>query len=988
MKRVINMLAEVLSLPYSDAFFEGDPFTDAVEKSGILDVRKADGDSLHRLSEGMREQGVWAAEYLNRRVGIRSLAELQNQWAYVFRADDLFSCLKRHDAFKSGQALLNQYYVENLMRLSEVMLTTRNGRAVLRPWCALPDSLFAAEGFLHETPREEGSFEPRRIELWNSLLRALPEDLFISSYAADQLGDSEKRGWCCDSLPILKRFGTTVDIADVLMDKVLDAGMGETHLHAGASRVFGLMWEYAMTAALRGERALERNRYPLPYKGEVVEKKMAELHLEAAVVRLILAAYLGDRADSLMAFLHSDVIAPQYREAFLNGVDEIRCKGKPDDKLAQGVIPGLPIFEDGVSMDIWQWLALPEDQRNSNIQLAEMCLQCHAFQHVRKRPGDAAFTALFLYYLRLRTKAYRFRVEDSKNKGLSYFQKYYNLSADAGAMDRGVHIGELIYTATLDKRVVKTEFRFSPPPAHGATMDALTANTERKLKKGIEIFIRQHLRILALRHGERSRAGDDLGKRFNEKWRMALDAIYAGDRGVLKNLLDCIDVSTDDIPRHRLGIVYHLIKTGERGENPACFAKAKRAISEKEKRTCFSFGKTRFSYEAAIRAISNVRDLCPAVSRLIVGIDAASLEIGTDPWVFAPAFRLAKQRNAMLGGGGVPYDAKQLLGASYHVGEDFHHPISGLRHVDEAIEYLSLRSGDRIGHGLALGIDIERWYRANGLILMPRMEWLENNLWLWHILPQVPELSGFSDYLRFIEDQIICHAKHIYGIVDGITPEALYQAYHDKALDAEELMWKCREEMRKCDDRTDCNDSAEDCDLFPCYHNSNGDKPCTWTEKWLALSYHCGVYKQRMQEVIPVSCTPEQMKLAMLAQAFMRKKVADRGVIIEANPSSNAVIGEMDGVLSHPIQRFRDEGEHRVMTSVNTDDPSVFSATIANEYSLIYYAMRYHGAAVEEALEQVDELRGIGMKSSFIREVTTVDQMLADYEHILAAIRY
>ena len=41
---------------------------------------------------------------------------------------------------------------------------------------------------------------------------------------------------------------------------------------------------------------------------------------------------------------------------------------------------------------------------------------------------------------------------------------------------------------------------------------------------------------------------------------------------------------------------------------------------------------------------------------------------------------------------------------SYHAGEDFHHILSGIRAMFDAIELLDLCEGDRIGHGTAMGI--------------------------------------------------------------------------------------------------------------------------------------------------------------------------------------------------------------------------------------------------------------------------------------------
>src|SRR5207253_1199797 len=53
----------------------------------------------------------------------------------------------------------------------------------------------------------------------------------------------------------------------------------------------------------------------------------------------------------------------------------------------------------------------------------------------------------------------------------------------------------------------------------------------------------------------------------------------------------------------------------------------------------------------------------------------------------------------------------QPLGLTVHVGEDFQWLTSGLRAVAEPIHWGLLRRGDRIGHGIALTLDPDEWWR-------------------------------------------------------------------------------------------------------------------------------------------------------------------------------------------------------------------------------------------------------------------------------------
>ncbi len=128
----------------------------------------------------------------------------------------------------------------------------------------------------------------------------------------------------------------------------------------------------------------------------------------------------------------------------------------------------------------------------------------------------------------------------------------------------------------------------------------------------------------------------------------------------------------------------------------------------------------------------------PDAAAAILAIDAARHERDASPEIFAPAFRYLRRS--------LPLAFRRFtdtvhrcdiepLKATYHVGESFHHPISGLRAVYEALHFLDLRPGDRIGHGIVLGIDPEKWIKTAGTDpQMPREERLDNWVWIHHML--------------------------------------------------------------------------------------------------------------------------------------------------------------------------------------------------------------------------------------------------------------
>ena len=119
----------------------------------------------------------------------------------------------------------------------------------------------------------------------------------------------------------------------------------------------------------------------------------------------------------------------------------------------------------------------------------------------------------------------------------------------------------------------------------------------------------------------------------------------------------------------------------------------------------------------------------------------------------------------------------QTIGFTYHVGEDFRDILSGLRSVYEVIENLNFIKGDRIGHGIVLGIDIGRWYENNQVVYLERFEYLKNLIWEWNVSRKM-KIEGKYDIdgdMTFIEDEIFRVSKKIFGFVEGMTVYDLHE---------------------------------------------------------------------------------------------------------------------------------------------------------------------------------------------------------------------
>jgi hypothetical protein len=103
----------------------------------------------------------------------------------------------------------------------------------------------------------------------------------------------------------------------------------------------------------------------------------------------------------------------------------------------------------------------------------------------------------------------------------------------------------------------------------------------------------------------------------------------------------------------------------------------------------------------------------------------------------------------------------QRLKVTYHAGEDYLHPLCGLRTIHDAIVFCK---SDRVGHGLALGADIEDFNQTRGQFLwMPKGLILDDLLWLCEFcIPKNPPAGKniFNHLLGCIEKL----STQIYGV--------------------------------------------------------------------------------------------------------------------------------------------------------------------------------------------------------------------------------
>ena len=318
----------------------------------------------------------------------------------------------------------------------------------------------------------------------------------------------------------------------------------------------------------------------------------------------------------------------------------------------------------------------------------------------------------------------------------------------------------------------------------------------------------------------------------------------------------------------------------------------------------------------------------------IAGIDAASSEINCRPEVFAQAYRYLRTATA-----DVP--SAKPFGFTYHVGEDYLDVVDGLRAVDEAIRFLKLKDGDRIGHGLVLGVDVEHYYSRRFMTVTTTAQvWLDNVVWLYIMCSKY----NIGSCLRKLKEW---YDKYYLLIYSNDKEKADIDTYYRSMLlrgDAPALYspYSALQHNVRRPDNWGMSALCQDDDVKV---SRNDKDACT-----LYYRYHFDEQvKMKGAESIEVKITSDFIDSVKAIQEVMLDRIAQHHIAIECNPTSNYRIGDFDRYIEHPIFKFFNKDikvphkDRCLKVSINTDDKGVFSTSLEREYALLAWALEKEG---------------------------------------------
>lgn len=353
----------------------------------------------------------------------------------------------------------------------------------------------------------------------------------------------------------------------------------------------------------------------------------------------------------------------------------------------------------------------------------------------------------------------------------------------------------------------------------------------------------------------------------------------------------------------------------------------------------------------------------------VVGVDAANSEILARPEVFAQAYRYLRHHRIDDNVVNRPNDLRM----TYHVGEDFIDVADGLRAYDEVIKFLRFGEGDRLGHALVLGVDVEKYYkRRNYVIAMPVQMILDNTVWLYE------ESKSLGDPFLLkprLEKDYEVLFRSVFG---NRMPVCNMHTYYRSWLLRGDNPF-CYQVPLEKPDSVFCVDEWEMQNLVTGdqeIENARNDE----VARELYCYYHFDkIVKENGDKVVEQRVGASYVKTLELIRERKLCDAENRHLAIECNPTSNYKIGELEDFSEHPITCFYNEGigehknKHSLSVSINTDDAGVFATSIEREYAVMAKALedKYcdNGKFTPKQIyDWLDDVRLFGQVQRFVKE--------------------
>jgi adenosine deaminase len=740
--------------------------------------------------------------------------------------------------------------------------------------------------------------------VWNIIKQLVDQNIFIASFFNhNKLHDEDYYIW-----------NSPVFMCDTLLEKILSKGMAENHMHLGATRNFSDLWLETMNNQTEiKDNQLDTLLIPT-FEGIISYKNYIK---GCRFLRILLSIFLFKNEPYVLSF--KTFICDKI-------LKNLEYKEKKSMKELLNTIYNGEFIEQG----------------NINFLLSILLTTCH----IRKNKMNKNET----YFSKIQ-----------KIDILSYFVSDYLVGKISSKRFSIVYPEDIFLIRAFRYIDYVTEHNINDDKFQRFFWQYIRLKNiffryivqQHNSGKGLDIFEEIYTRQSTLETKKSKIFGliSQLKKQNIKKIEVRISpkkTLIETRRAlvhILEQYVELLGTIESETKFPLLGTVYHFIKRDD-SSTKKCLYKYYSTGEKNFKRD----GSLQYKYRKEADIILKLIDKIPELSYYIVGVDAACIETKTEPYIFSEIFSQFRTDKRVL-------KIPKRIGFTYHVGEDFRDIITGLRHVDEVIEKLHFEPGDRIGHGIVIGIDIERWAELNSIIWLPKKEHLENLIWEWGVYNNDENYKSMGN-IKYLENEILQIASSIFGNYEGITVRSLYDIYNAKFHTDSITIY----EQDEC-----CIKPIIEREFYNYIRDFNKSN---WDREKLFIAFNCEHYIKRLKETQCIPITKKLIKKYKQLQEYIKDKIINKGIIIDTNPTSNLLIGDFESYKEYYITNLSSPKNNNIIVTVNSDDPLIFNTNLTNEFAMLYDFLieknEYGGK--NEILDWIDTIRENALQYSFIED--------------------
>ena len=767
-----------------------------------------------------------------------------------------------------------------------------------------------------------------KILKWRKLVKSVGEDLPVCAFLAYR---TRKTGYQWNDF----EWDTVIGNDNMQLNRILQRGISDNHFHLfGSAPIFQLVWIKLMNQItgkkyIKELKSIDRDKRNTRkhYVSEYQEESLEQMRFQAALIRMILFVYIHNIKISNWGISTEQqldmrsVIVEKQRE--IEAVLQSKFSMEVWEMRLQNDIDSLKLLKKAkYDEDDSDYANLEQNKKSINHEFAgerALIYQMLCGQVDRQKIPDFLMN-LFYVYLTIQIKFREELVQVNETIGFENFLEY--------SKRKGKFFSDLLGNRKMIQHAVKGSFE----PGNLKSLEIrmtpeLTAKGNRDWIKFCDDVIWKC---------RQERQGHDIRQNIEKKEK--LDFYY---------------------------VLHFPKKTDVKLE-------AEEGIVD----TC-RHQKFRNTLKKQYIALMEFREKYPEEAGRVLGIDACSQEIDCRPEVFAMVFQGLTNHVARK-----PYNVQvKQWKITYHVGEDGRDFVDGLRAIDEAIRFLNMKNGDRLGHATFLGLDVKTWYEEKRkTVYLPLQDYLDNVVWIYHKLIEF----DIKD-CETLKGHLLAEYEHCFNM---LYAESLQETKLSYGIYTYYEAWKHRD----VDPETYKSKEYRQIGYAPWIESTNEYvKEGRWYEKkeiiYLLYYYHYSADIRCKRNVIKKEVVPQiYINGVEKIQKAMQQLISEKGICVESNPSSNLLISSMKRYDEHPILNLYNFGLTmdfeelkncpQIHVSINTDDKGVFYTSLENEYALMGRALekmadedgslKYHKQMIYDWIEHI---RQNGNQQSFLKKV-------------------